>query len=735
MRRFMSVVVVLLVLRAAAAAAEPGAALSGIVRSPDGTPLPHLVLTLSGAGGGRTVLSGPEGRYRVESLTPGDYELAADAPGFRLSPEPRVTVGEGETRLDLALVPAPVREHVVVSATRGEATLSTLGVTATVLDADDIAAREPTTLMPLVQDVPGVSVARAGGVGLQASMFVRGGESRFARILLDGVPVNSPGGAYNFGPVLPLELERVEVVRGAASSLYGTDALAGVVHLVTRRAGPGERLGLHAEADAGGFDWGRVAGGVSGRRGAWDWNAGATYLTTDNEEPNSAFEETAGAASMGLQTGEATWLRLATRLATSTVGTPGQTAYGRPDLDAFSDRDDIAVGVELHHAGGGLTHELRAGYARTNQISRNPLDSGSYLPRSGALVAPFEFFDFTNPEGFLDDTRRLSAGYQVEAQAGARQLLTAGVDVEHESGRLGDLRATLLEPERTNVGAYLQDRLLLGDRVFVTLGGRVEHNDTYGTKAVPRAALAYRLRAGENATTLRASAGAGIKEPSFFESFGVDEFALGNPDLEPERSRTYDLGVEQRLFDSRLRVEATLYRHEYLDQIAFQTLSFVPFRGSYVNLGETRAQGLELAFEAAPTDRVRLTAAYAYLDGEVIVSSSEDPQDPIYRAGRPLLRRPKHQASLGGEAGAGPVVLGATLVIVGQRPDSDFSLLGLTENEGYTRLDARARLSLGHGLEAFVVADNLLDADYEEVLGYPALGRAVRAGLRFRNTH
>src|SRR5262245_24280410 len=127
MRRFVFLVFVLLVLRAATAAAEPGAALSGIVRSPDGTPLPHLVLTVSGAGGGRTVLTGPEGRYRVESLTPGDYELAADAPGFRLSPEPRVTVREGETRLDLALVPAPVREHVVVSATRGAGTLSTLG--------------------------------------------------------------------------------------------------------------------------------------------------------------------------------------------------------------------------------------------------------------------------------------------------------------------------------------------------------------------------------------------------------------------------------------------------------------------------------------------------------------------------------------------------------------------------------------------------------------------------------
>jgi vitamin B12 transporter len=729
MRRFLSLVVPLFLL-AGPAAAGPGAMLTGSVRGPDGGALPHLVLRLSGPEGPRQFLTGPEGHYRVGPLAPGDYTLAVEAPGFRLAPEPRVTLTDGETRLDLALSPAPVREHVLVSATRGEATLSTLGVSATVLDSAAIAGREAGSLLTLVQNVPGVATARTGGVGTQGSTFVRGGEDRFARILLDGIPLNAPGGLYNFGPVLPLELERIEVVRGAASSLYGTDALAGVIHLVTRRAGPDEALGLRAEADAGGFAWRRFSGGASGRKGAVDWSAGGTRLTTDNEQPNSAFEETAAAASLGTRLGEASSLRLATRFATSSVGTPGQTAYGRPDLDATSERDDFVLGVQFRHARQGLAHELRAGFARMDQLSLNPADSGPYVPRSGDRVSPFEFFDFPEPAGFLDDTRRLSAGYQVELQAGDRHLLTAGADLERETGRLGSRALPLRTPERTNLGAYVQDRLLLGGRFFLTLGGRIERNDNYGTRAVPRAALAYRLREGDDAVTLKASAGAGIKEPTFFQTFGFSEDIVGNPDLDPERSRTYDVGIEQRFLGSRLRAEATLFRHEYRDQVAFRILSFTPFRGSYANLGETRGQGVELAVEAAPLPRLSLAAAYTYLDGEVIVSASED---PVYAVGEPLLRRPRHQASFSGEAGAGRATLGATLLVVGRRADSDFSALGLTENEGYARLDVRARVALGRGLEAFAVADNLLDASYEEALGYPALGRSVRAGIRFRS--
>lgn len=715
---------------AAPSPASEGGVLTGSVSTPEGLGVPALVLTLTGPSGTRVLVTGPQGRYQATGLAPGEYVFAVSTPGFVLSPEPRVVVGDDPARLDLVLGPAPVKELVVVTATRAEAALSTLGTSASAWDRERLDERAPSVFLQVLQETPGVATARAGGVGLQSSAFVRGGESRFARILVDGVPVNQPGGSFDFGSLLPLELERVEVVRGAASSLYGTDALAGVIQVFTRRPAPGEGFGLRAEAEGGRFDWRRFQGGVSGTRGALDWNVGALRLTTDNEQPNSAFEETAGAAALGVRLDDRSRLRLLARAEDSSVGTPGQTAYGRPDLDASFDRDDLVLGAELRHARDRVAHGLRAGYARTDQLSRNPLDSGAFVPRFGERVGAFTVADFPNPEGFQNRTARFSAAYQAEASVGARHLLTAGAEVERETGELGDRGTELLEPRRTNAGLYVQDQLLVGSRVHLTAGGRLEHNGSFGWRAVPRAALAARLRDGADATTLRASAGMGIKEPNFFESYGISFFARGNPDLEPERSRTFDAGIEQRLFGGRARAAATFFHHDYRDQITFTVLNFTTFQGTYVNLGRSRARGLELAAEARPAAWLTLVADYTWLDGKILRSGPVF--DPVYEEGRGLLRRPAHQGALSLRVGSGRVSGGATWVAVGRRADSDFLGLQLDANDGYSRVDARVRVRLLRGLEAFVTGENVFDERYQEVLGYPALGRAVRAGLRLR---
>jgi vitamin B12 transporter len=710
-----------------AAAAEAQGTLSGTVKTPEGTALAHLVLVVESPAGRRTAVTGPDGRFQIAGLPPGRHTLRVDVPGFRLSPAPEVALGADDVRLDLTLSPAPIREQVLVTATRTEAALSTVGVSATVIDRGRIEERAASTLLTLLQEVPGLTVARTGGVGPQASVFLRGGDSNYVRLLVDGVPVNEPGGEYNFGPEVPLELERVEVVRGAGSSLYGTDALAGVIHLVTRR-GRGGPAGFHLEAEGGSFAWLRTRAGVSGRSGRFDWNAGGLRLRTDNQEPNSALTQYAGAATAGLE-GERSSVRLVVRGEDTRHGTPGQTAFGRPDLDARFERQALVASVRLRHVRGRAVHQLRGGYARMDWASLNPLDSGPYVPRWGDRVAPFTAFDFTDPLGFQHDTARLTAGYQVEAQAAQRHLLTGGVDVEREQGVLGSRAEPLLEPHRTNAGVYLQDRVAVGARLFATLGGRLEHNDSFGTSAVPRAALAFRVRGGEAPTTLRASAGAGIKEPTFFESFGVSFYAQGNPLLRPEKSRTFDVGLEQRLAGERVRAEATAFHHDYRDQIAYHVVDPATFQGSWVNLGRTRARGLELSLEASPTAAVRFAGQYTLLDGEVLVSGNAF--DPVYAVGRSLVRRPRHQGSLSASWRGARLGLGADLVLVGRRADSDFLGLGLDDNEGYARFDARARVGLTHGIDAFLVGENLLDRRYQEVLGYPALGRAVRIGVRY----
>ncbi len=719
--------------RSDAIAGAPTGAVVGTVRTSDGRALPHVAVILEGPAGSTLVTTGPEGGFRASGLAPGEYRASVDAPGLSVSGASRASVAEAETRLDLVLVAAPVREHVVVSATRGEAVSSTLGIATDVLDREQIDARAARSLLELLQDLPGVAAARTGGTGLQASLFIRGGESSYARILVDGVPVNQPGGSFDLGTALPFELQRIEIVRGAASSLYGSDALAGVVSLTTRRATPGESPSLRLESEGGGFDWRRFSAGGSGSRGPLDWNLGAQRLSTDNAQPNSAFRQTSLALSAGLRLDPATEARLVGRFDDGNVGTPGPTAFGRPDLDASFQRQDVIVAASLRRAATRLSQQLSVSLARTNQLSLDPLDSGPWTPVWQGRTGAYELSDVPNPAGFQNRTARLGATYQADLPLGRRQLWSGGIEAERETGAIGDRSAPLLEPHRTSYGVYLQDRVLLGSRAYLTAGGRLERNGSYGARAGPRVAMAVRLRQGEDATTLRASAGMGIKEPSFLQSYGESLFAKGNPNLDPERSTTFDAGLEQRLFSSRLRASATVFDHEYRDEIAYTVTDYTTYAGTYVNLARTRSRGVEVELEARPLAALRIIGQYTFQDGKILESPSNF--DPVYAAGRPLLRRPRHQASLTAGYSFGRGSVDATLLRVGARADSDFVGLGLSDdpsfrNPGYTRFDLRARLRVVGPLEAFAVGENLADAQYQEALGYPALGRSLRGGLR-----
>jgi outer membrane cobalamin receptor len=281
MRRFPSCFLLSCTALAWAPWASAQATLSGSVSTSDGLGVPQIALTLEGGAGPQRTVTGPLGRYRFNSLAAGEYRVSVDAPGFALTGDGKLAL-QADTVLDLVLRPQPVREQVVVTATRGDAAVSGVGVTVTVLDTGRLTERDAPAFIDLLREVPGVAVARAGGVGLQTSAFVRGGESNFALVLIDGVPVNEPGGAYNYAAQFPLELGQVEVVRGAASSLYGNDALAGAVHLVTRRAALGEKPGVSLDAEGGEFDWRRARAATSGRASRFDWNGGVARLETDN---------------------------------------------------------------------------------------------------------------------------------------------------------------------------------------------------------------------------------------------------------------------------------------------------------------------------------------------------------------------------------------------------------------------------------------------------------------------
>jgi len=703
----------------------PAAEIRGSVTSGDGLPVSQAVVRLSRGGLIREAVTGTHGEFRLD-VEDGAY--VASVHGFEVDLSPIVVSGS-DVALDIILKPARIREEVVVAATRSRTAVSSIGVSASVLEDEDLRNRQTLRLTDALAELPGMAVASAGGVGAQSSLFVRGGESRFARVLVDGVPVNEPGGYFNFGTLLTPDVERVEVVRGSFGTLYGSDALGGVVAIETSASLGGRRL--RAEAGAGGLGTRMLSASAAETRGPVSGSLSLARSTSDNEGPNADFTSNLFGASLERRFGAGAALQASFRLNTSEGGTPGPTVFGRPDLDARYERDLAIASVGGRFETGALRHSARVGFKRDDQLSLNPLDSGSYRPAYGSLEAAFDSSDFPNPLGYRNRTDRIFGTYEIQAQI-ATHALTMGGDIERESGNLGNVGESPLSPRRVSYGVFAQDQLALGSTVFTTMSLRAEHNGSTGTTLVPHLSAAWMAARGASYDlTLRASGGAGIKAPSFFESYGTSSFALGNPDLKPERARTWDGGLSLRAGEA-FRAGATYFHHRYLDQIAYKIVSFSPFTGTYENLGEAEARGLEFSLDWRPSSHLRVSSHYTFQKSRILASTSTD---PLLGVGRELLRRPKHSATVTAEGSFSRATLAVTLASIGRRADSDFLGLGLTENEGFTRVDVRAGFRLGTQARLLAAVENVFDENYQEVLGYAALPRRFRISLSFDRSH
>ncbi len=701
------------------ASALSAAEISGSVRTQNGLAVSQAVVRLTSSTTSGEVVTGSQGEFKVD-LPDGSY--IATVRGFDVDASPILVTGQ-DVALAISLRPAKIREEVVVTATRSRTAVSSIGVSASVLDATDLKERQTLGLTDMLAELPGMAVATTGGVGAQSSLFVRGGESRFARVLIDGVPVNEPGGFFNFGTLLTPDVERVEVVRGSFGTLYGSDALAGVIALDTTAEGAGRRL--RGEASAGDLGSQSFLARGSEKHGLLSGSIALGRSQTDNEGPNADFTSNLFAASVERRLDTGGSIVGSFRLNTSEGGTPGPTVFGRPDLDARYQRDLMIASLAANFRSGAMSHASRIGFKSDDQLSKNPLNSGSYRPTYGSRRAAFDSSDFPDPLGYANNTNRLFGTYEVRGQIRSHSV-TAGGDIERETGELGSVGTSPLSPTRTSYGAFVQDQIALSSRAFGTLSLRAEHNGSTGTTLVPHVSTAWIAARDANfELTVRASGGAGIKAPSFFESYGTSSFALGNPDLKPERARTYDGGIDLRVGDN-VKLQATYFHHQYLDQIAYKVVSFSPFRGTYENLGETKASGFEFSGEWRPSTHLRFVSNFTRQNSEILSSTSID---PLLAVGRELRRRPRNQGSIRGEVTIARGTLAATLLSVGQRADSDFLGIGLEENPGFTRVDVRAAYRLNSHLRILGAVENLNDANYQEVLGYAALPRRFRISL------
>lgn len=713
------------------AAAPP---LAGVVVDQSGRALPRAFVRVVDGSGKETVstFTDDAGRFEFAAMPP-TCRVEASMTGF----SPAAAPCGAATRLVLAV--APIAETVIVTATRTEAPADQTGASVTAFTADDLDARRTPLVADLLRSTPGAMLIRTGGVGSVTSLFVRGGESSYNKVLLDGIPLNEPGGTFNFSNLTTDDIERIEIVRGAQSALFGSDAMASVVQLFTKRADrTRERPQAVVSIEGGTFDTVRGGAAVSGASGALDYSLGASRYNTDNNAPNNRFENTSLSANVGVAIGATATLRVVGRGELEHVGTPGQTAFARPDLDAFFQRHDGVGGVTFDQQVTPFFRQ-RATYslAVSHQQSTDLVADPSYTPRFGDRAAPFQFSDFTFDS--RTNLRRHHAGYQADvrlttdASAFGDHRLTVLADWDGERATLEDRLAGATTPaSRDNFGASIQHQALWA-RTFVTVGARVERNDSFGTVAVPRGSIVYvahRSSGVAGDTRLKASAGLGIKEPTLLQSFSPSPFFKGNPDLQPERSRTVEAGVEQRFAADRARIEATWFDNRYRNLITTRTTDPATFAAEYFNVGLTQARGAELALDVAPVKALRARAGYTFLASEVLESTS--PLNAVFQTGQWLFRRPRHSGFIGATWTRSRLSADLTGVFLGRFVDSDFASLvpPILSNPGYTTWDARFSYQLTPQLRALVSIDNLADASYMEPIGYPALGRAVRVGLR-----
>jgi vitamin B12 transporter len=624
--------------------------------------------------------------------------------------------------------PDPISiEGVVVTATPVPLEASRLGASVTLLQGDELRRRGLTRVVDALREVPGLAVARNGSFGAVTSVFFRGAESDHVQVLIDGVQVNQPGGAFDFASLGIDEVERIEVVRGPGSALYGSDAVAGVIQVITRRGG-GRPSGT-VTVRTGSF--GRLDGSaaLSGGTDAVAYGFTLSRLTTDGILAfNNRHEQSVLAGQVRLRLDDSSWARISARTSDRTYGFPtdGSGAVVDSNQNAFG--DEATVGLEVHRDLGSRAdarvlvalHDVESG---TDDAPDGPADT-------------LGFFGFQS----LEAMRRTSIDLRLSGEVSDAVTLTAGAEFEGQRVRSFNESLSQYGPstgrsefDRSNRAGYVHGLMGVGP-VSVQAGLRYDDNDQFGGSATWQVGGSWSPAA---ATRLRASAGTGVKEPTFFEAFATG-FTVGNPELEPERSRTLEVGVEQSVAGDRLRVRATLFRQDLEDLIQYTFTPPTPGGANYFNIAAARSQGLEVGVEAR-TGAVSWTADWTRLDTEVVDAGFDEGPSATFVEGGPLLRRPRDQVRVGGVwRGAGRLGLDVALRYVSARDDRDFSSFPAEPVvlAAYTTVDAGVDLRVVDpagrraGLTVFARAENLLDTEYREVFGFDAPGRGLYLGGR-----
>jgi outer membrane cobalamin receptor len=650
------------------------------------------------------------------------------APGFDKFQAKWDEVAPLEVRLRLA----PRNETVQVTASGSALPGTETGTVPSSIDSKTIELLQPTAISEAIRFLPGAVVNNQGRRGGLASLFVRGGESRYNKFIVDGVTVNDVGGTFDFGVVPTQEFDRIEFVRGAESALYGTDAMTSTLQTFSR-TGSTEIPDLLFGADGGTFGTAHGYASLSGAIRKFDYNLFGDQFNSQGQGVNDEYSNSSQGANLGYSFTNQLAARLRVRHSNNRSGVQSFWDYqGQPplpqDIDQFARQNNFLASAEITATHGRFQHRFSG-----QEYHHVRLNNDSVEDRG----CNFPIFDC----GFNDkfNMNRAAFEYRGEFTPVVWGRAVYGYRFEDENGFVNqDFSGFII-----NSHGLRRNHELFGEGIFTAgrasliLGGRFVHNESFGDKGLPRVAASYRVLGDHgplSGTTLRVAYGKGFKEPRLEESFGaVGAFGLitlPNPKLGPEENRSIETGFTQGLFGQRVSLSATYFNNKFSKLIIFNT-DPVTFVSQYINIGNALAHGTEFELHSRITDRVSLDSSYTYTSTQVLES---DATNPVFVPGAPLLRRPKHAGQLllnyvGKKWGSN---LGGTFI--GRRPDSDFFVLPvpITSVAGYARFDLGGWYAVNKYVTAYANVENMFNKRYQEVAGYPALKANFRAGLRFR---
>jgi vitamin B12 transporter len=633
------------------------------------------------------------------------------APGAHAEPQTAPdSAAQGAAATD-TVTPGSGPDTIVVTATRVPTPEIEVASSITVVSADDIAARQLKTLPDLLQQVPGLNVVQSGGPGGQTSVFMRGTNSNHTKVLVDGIDVSDPSnptGAFDFSQFLTSDVERVEILRGPQSGLYGSDAIGGVINVITKSgSGPAQ---WNASAEAGSFDTFNQALGVSGSLEQFHYAANIDHfhsgetpvtpsyvLAPGERRIDDADDNVTASTKLGYDITDDLDLGLVAR-------------YTRTHLRFTSD-DYVDFYPLIFPDSAQSEDDARQIYTRAS--AHSIAFGGAFEQTMGLAYSNLKSSDLS-PEDPRSDSagNRIKADWQGNIRLAADEKLIIGAEHQRDEISLPITASTAID------SGYAELQSGVGGRFFNSASVRYDDNDRFGGKATFRVAPDYLIE--ESGTKLKASLGSGFKAPTLeqlFQNFPSFDF-FANPNLRPESSLGWDAGFEQVLPQQTLRFGVT-YFHNLIKNLITDNAEFT----SYTNVGRAVTDGVEsfVGYQALPNLALRLDYTYTQATDEILQQE--------------LLRRPKHKADLNvGWLPSRRLAVNATLLATSSWIDGnrDFTIERLTA-PGFVVVNLDGSYDLTQHFAVYARIDNLFNHHYEDPIGFlsPTLGAYAGVKTKF----